>query len=344
VLHRVSIIILNWNGWKDTIECLESLYRITYPNYDVIVVDNGSQDDSLQRIKEYAEGKIKVNSKFVEYNPSNKPINVFEVTEENAKGGKFNRPLYEKYDVDRRMILIRNKNNYGFAGGNNVGVKFALGVLNPDYILLLNNDTVVDPKFLDELVKVAESDEKIGIVGPKIYYYDNPNIIQTIGASINFWTGTITQLGCGKNDKDIKIRSDVIPVDYVWGACFLIKVNVITDIGLLDPDLFLYTEEADWSLRAKIEGYYSVSSLTAKIWHKHMASSKKLRSTVYYSMRNRMILQRKYSTNLQFLFSLPYFVAYRPFVFILSIIYRKRFEYLKHILKGVRDGLLFRYH
>lgn len=61
---RVSIIILNWNGWKDTIECLESLYRIDYPNYDVIVVDNGSQDDSIQKIKEYAKGKIKVNSKF----------------------------------------------------------------------------------------------------------------------------------------------------------------------------------------------------------------------------------------------------------------------------------------
>ncbi|WP_342452635.1 glycosyltransferase family 2 protein [Thermococcus stetteri] len=66
---RVSIIILNWNGWKDTIECLESLYRITYPNYDVILVDNASKDDSVQKIKEYAEGKIKVNSKFFEYNP-----------------------------------------------------------------------------------------------------------------------------------------------------------------------------------------------------------------------------------------------------------------------------------
>ena len=75
---RVSIIILNWNGWRDTIECLESLYRITYPNYDVIVVDNGSRDDSVQKIKEYCEGKIEVNSKFFKYDPSNKPTKVFE--------------------------------------------------------------------------------------------------------------------------------------------------------------------------------------------------------------------------------------------------------------------------
>ncbi|ACJ17344.1 glycosyltransferase family protein [Thermococcus onnurineus NA1] len=106
---RISIIILNWNGWRDTIECLESLYRITYPNYDVIVVDNASQDDSIEKIKEYAEGKIEVNLKFFKYNPNNKPIKVFEVSEDEARQGKFNRPLYEKFDVDRRMILIKKQ-------------------------------------------------------------------------------------------------------------------------------------------------------------------------------------------------------------------------------------------
>ena len=69
---RVAIIILNWNGWEDTIECLESLYQITYPNYDVIVVDNGSEDESIEKIKEYCEGEIKVESKFFECNPINK--------------------------------------------------------------------------------------------------------------------------------------------------------------------------------------------------------------------------------------------------------------------------------
>ena len=109
-------------------------YRITYPNYDVIVVDNGSRDDSVRRIKEYCEGKIEVNSKFFKYDPSNKPIKVFEISEDEARKGRFDRPLYEKFDPDRRLILIKNKDNYGFAGGNNVGIKFALSVLNPKYI------------------------------------------------------------------------------------------------------------------------------------------------------------------------------------------------------------------
>ena len=82
---KVSIIILNWNGWKDTIECLESLYQIAYPNYDVIVVDNGSEDDSIEKIKEYAEGKIKVESKFFEYSPENKPIKIVEYTRKEAE-------------------------------------------------------------------------------------------------------------------------------------------------------------------------------------------------------------------------------------------------------------------
>ena len=82
---RVSIIILNWNGWKDTIECLESVYRIEYPNYDVILIDNGSNNKSVEMIRKYTTGDIKVESPFFEYNPENKPIRVFEINEEEAR-------------------------------------------------------------------------------------------------------------------------------------------------------------------------------------------------------------------------------------------------------------------
>ncbi|WP_297480865.1 glycosyltransferase family 2 protein, partial [Thermococcus sp.] len=228
---RVSIIILNWNGWEDTIECLESLYRITYPNYDVIVVDNGSMDDSIQKIMKYAEGKIEVHSKFFEYNPSNKPIKVFEVNEEEARQGIFNKPSYEKFNVNRRMILIKNMENYGYAGGNNIGIKFALSILNPDYVLLLNNDTVVDPNFLTELVKVAESNEKIGIVGPKIYYYDyngKSNIIQYCG--VRFIPKILHKKVIGYKKTHCR---DVKPnlTDEVHGACMLVKRNLFWEVG-----------------------------------------------------------------------------------------------------------------
>jgi len=92
---KVSIIILNWNGWKDTIECLESVYQITYPNYNVIVVDNGSEDESIEKIREYCKGKIKVESKFFEYNLGNKPIKIIEYTREEAEDGGGKRKRFQ---------------------------------------------------------------------------------------------------------------------------------------------------------------------------------------------------------------------------------------------------------
>ena len=114
---KVSIIILNWNGWEDTIECLESLYQIIYPNYDAIVVDNGSEDDSIKKIKEYCEGKIKVKSKFFEYSSENKPIKIIEYTREEAEAGEGKEEELENVPSNRKIVLIRNDKNYGFAGG-----------------------------------------------------------------------------------------------------------------------------------------------------------------------------------------------------------------------------------
>ncbi len=335
---KVSIIILNWNGWEDTVECLESLYRITYPNYDVIVVDNGSKDDSVQKIKKYAEGKIEVSSKFFEYNPYNKPIEAFEISEDEAKQGKFNRPRYEKFDVDRRMILIKNKDNYGFAGGNNVGIKFALSVLNSDYVLLLNNDTVVDRKFLNELVKVAESDEKIGIVGPKIlYYYFNK--VQSLGVKLDYLRGLTISLG-HMLDPDIAPSMGAIECDYVYGACFLIKSEVILDVGILNEKLFMYGEETEWALRAKENGFIAKTILSAKIYHKDQQSSiKVLAVRFYYTTRNRILLLRMYSPR-RYLLSGLFLFSLGRLVWALKIAKRTRNPRVSvYTLNGIIDGL-----
>ncbi|MFA4640546.1 glycosyltransferase family 2 protein [Pyrococcus kukulkanii] len=343
---RVSIIILNWNGWKDTIECLESLYRITYPNYDVIVVDNGSKDDSIQKIKEYAEGKIRVDSKFFEYNPANKPIKVFGISEDEAKQGKFNRAVYEKLDVDRRMILIKNKDNYGFAGGNNVGIKFALSVLNPDYVLLLNNDTVVDKRFLGELVKVAESNEKIGIVGPKIYYYDyngRSDIINFAGE--HFILPLAIGIKYGNKKKDNNAFNKVKNVNKIDGACMLIKNSVISNVGLLDERYFLYLEDNDYCIRSKRAGFILLYVPSAIIWHKVSASTRGLQgkvslTTFYYLVRNRFLLTRK--------FSLIHWICYIVFFFIIDFWLKIGFLYknaglstkfLILLYKAVLDGV-----
>lgn len=348
---RVSIIVLNWNGWRDTVECLESLYRITYPNYDVIVVDNGSQDDSIQRIKEYAEGKIRVDSKFFGYNPANKPIRVFEIEEDDARRGRFKRPLYEKFDVDRRMILIKNKDNYGFAGGNNVGMKFALIVLNPEYVLLLNNDTVVDRRFLDELVKVAESDEKIGIVGPKIYYYDyhgRSDVINFTGADLIFWRGTEKRYGF--NEVDRGHWDKLMSVNKIEGSCMLIKTELFKNVGLFDEKFFCYWEETDLCFRAKTKGYDLLYAPAAKIWHKVASSSGGTLSTfyIYHMTRNRFWFLRKNLSYRSFFTHLVYSLIWGIWFDmeystsnILVILKKTKGFQLLTLLKGIIDGIIY---
>jgi len=187
MLPRVSIIILNYNGWKDTIECLESLYKITYPNYDVIVVDNGSNDDSVRKIKEYAKGKIKIDSKFFKYDPRNKPVKVFEIYENEAKQGKFSKTRYERLSPNRRMILIKNENNYGFTGGNNIGINFASKAFYPEYVLLLNNDTVATKSLVETLVSEAKREHYM-ITQPKIIHYDDLTL-SNAGGTLTYSVG-----------------------------------------------------------------------------------------------------------------------------------------------------------
>ena len=179
---KVSIITLNWNGWKDTIECLESLYQITYPNYDIIVVDNGSKDESTAKLEIYCEGEIKVESKFFEYSGENKPIKIIGYTREEAEAGGGKENEVAGLPSNRKLILIKNEKNYGFAEGNNSGMRYALKALNPEYVLLLNNDTVVDKEFLGVLVKAGMSYERIGICGAKLLKMHNPKIIDSTEA------------------------------------------------------------------------------------------------------------------------------------------------------------------
>lgn len=277
---KVAIIILNWNGWKDTIECLESVYQNTYPNYDVIVVDNGSKDDSVRKIKEYCDGKIKVESKFFEYDPSNKPIYVLEYTREEAeKGGNFRKEKYfSKLPSDRKLRLILNEKNYGFAEGNNIGIRYALKALEPKYILLLNNDTVVDKNFLTELVKVAESDERIGIVGPKIYYYDymgKNNIIWFGGGYIcKWWVCVFYHADIGTED----VKTNDFPKDVAWitGAALMMNTKYFKE---LNKEYFFGHEDIELCINALHKGLRVVYVPSSKIWHKVGVSRKKAKIT-----------------------------------------------------------------
>jgi GT2 family glycosyltransferase len=286
--HKVSIIILNWNGLKDTMECLESLKKITYPSYEVIVVDNGSTGNDVKVLRE----------RFGDY-----------------------------------IRIIANDRNYGFAEGSNIGVRQALMDGAAD-MLLLNNDTIVDPDFLSELVNVAESDSRIGLAGPKIYFYHEPNRIWFAGGKISLFSASSNR---GRNLIDKGQFDKVDYVDYISGSCMLIKKSVLESAGLLDPIYFFGIEDVDMSLRATEAGFANVFVPTAKIWHKVFSSGIKKPDIPYHTSRNTMILARKHFRRFKKA-AVRAGLAVCMEVLIGSIRFRSGSTFVM-MLRGFRDGL-----
>lgn len=265
---KVSVVILNWNGWHDTIECLESLYLNTYPNYDVIVVDNNSADNSLEKIREYCNGDIEVASPFFKYSNRNKPIEVEEHFNLDFAIATFD---WDKTSKNERMYVIKNEKNYGFPEGNNIGIKFALNK-GADFVLLLNNDVVVEKNFLSEAIRIARKDPKNGMIGSKVCNYHAPETIQSAGGTIKWISGSIKNC----NASEVHGSSKYYERDFVWATSVLISRDVFAKIGLLDPYFFFGIEEYDFCTRAKKAGFNVLYLTTSVIWHKGGASSSKL--------------------------------------------------------------------
>lgn len=291
MIPKVSIIILNWNGKEDTIECLESLKNITYPNYEILLVDNGSTDGSVEFFKE----------------------------------------RYPEIDI------IENGENLGFAEGNNIGIKKAIAK-RTDYVLLLNNDTIVEKDFLDKLIKVAESDPKIGIVGPTVYYYSEKNKIQSAGTKISLSKGIITTLRSNKIDSGE--YSNTSEVDSIIGCALLAKSKLFETIGYLIKEYFAYWEETEWCVRARKHGYKVVYVSQAKIWHKGGSTSKKTSGFFeYHTARNMFWFMKKHATKKQYIFFLVYFFGFRIWMLSAYIYQRGKINGLISCYKGLIAGV-----
>jgi GT2 family glycosyltransferase len=343
---KVTILLLNYNGWKDAIECLESVYKITYPNWEVILVDNGSVDGSVSKIKEWAAGEIPVESEFFDYDAEGKPIEYIEELFYDEEEARVKVSKKEKeWDMllpHQKLSILRIEKNRGVTGGENIGIEYILRERKTDYILILNNDTVMNLDFLGELVKVAEGDDKIGVVGPKIYYYDyngRKDIINFAGGRINFWKGQGYHIGANEIDKGQ--HDEIREVDYVEGSCFLIKKEVIEKVGILDHEYFAYWEEADWCVRIKKGGYKLCYVPKAKIWHKVSSTTKKTRGFVEYHMtRNMFWFMRQHATSRQYLSFLLYFFGFLFwFTSGIHIIYHKNVNAFISFFRGVMDGI-----
>jgi GT2 family glycosyltransferase len=337
---RVAIIILNWNGWENTIECLESLFNINYPNYYIILVDNDSDDNSIIKIMEYCRGKISPESNYFKYNKNNKPIKIKKVNYDEIKTVKLEKDYINLPNKEKNIILLENDKNYGFAEGNNIAIRFVMKNLDPEYLLLLNNDTVVDNRFLTELINVAIKNVDIGFVGPKIYEYDKDEISKTIsfaGGNLNNYTSQPHPIGAGQLDKT-QYDSDR-QVDYVEGSCILIKKDLIKQVGLLDKEYFTYWEEIDWCIRGQKKGFKSFYSYKSIIWHKGYASDLSANS-IYYMIKNRFLYINKNADSKQIIISSLYYYCYYLWIILFSSIFIKRNKNNRQaILKGTIEGI-----
>ncbi|HEX9016042.1 MAG TPA: glycosyltransferase family 2 protein [Chloroflexota bacterium] len=187
------------------------------------------------------------------------------------------------------IALIENSGNLGFAAGNNVGVRYLMdrGV---DYVLLLNNDTEVAPNLVRSLIDVSERDPGIGIVGPKILYYQPDDLIWSAGGLIDH-LGRSSHLHFDEVDSGVDQRPR--DVDYVTGCALLIRRSVIEKVGVLDERFFMYYEEAEWCARVRAAGYRVVYVPEARMWHKIQQSARNnSRQYLYLMTRNRLLYLR----------------------------------------------------
>lgn len=287
--EKVAVLILNWNNYGDTAACIESFRKQTYPDYNIIVLDNNSDQH-----------------------------------------------VYNLLLKEKDILIIRNSSNLGYAGGNNVGLKYALEELDCQYILIVNNDTIADVNLIGQLVKVFEQ-PGVGIVCPAIYYYDDRSKIQFFGENFNWYSGNPSKI---KNTQD----KTIVDSDIACGACMLIKREVIEKVGYLTEDYFLLWEDLDYSVRVKRSGYKILCTKKATIWHKVSTSIGKVSNLrLFYSMRNRIIFLRRHSNKIQLLSSILFFMCLiGPFSLVILLKNNPRYNTIKNFLLGLIGGFKYK--
>lgn len=247
----VAIVLVNWNSYRDTLECVDSIKESTYQNLKIIIVDNGSVDASVQRLEERSN----------EYQ------------------------------------LILSAENTGFTGGNNFGITCAMS-MGADYILLLNNDTLIENSAIEKLVISGQGDTSVGVVTPKILFHPDRHLIWSAGTSFN--RETLMGLNLGYKLEDCPEYNRPAYLDYAVGCALLIRRDVIKTVGMLTEDYFATWEDVDYGLRVNRGGYKILYEPTAVVWHKESVSAGGADNPqyVYYQTRSAFVFQYRWSQSI----------------------------------------------
>ncbi len=281
----VSSIAVNFRKAEITCDFLDSLSLATYPNYELLLVDNGM------------------------------------LTDEQAR--------FEAHHPEVRVI--KSTDNLGFAGGNNLAMRQAQG----KYLLLINNDTLVPPNFLEPMVAVMEADEQVGMVSPKIYYHDHPNMLQYAGRGyIELRTGRGRDTA--KHAIDNGQFNEQSEAAFAHGACMLIRTKLLEEIGLLREDYFMYYEELDFSVRARQAGWKIVYTPDAYIHHLESSSMGKFSPLkTYYMFRNRWLFVRRFGSWVDRMLFALYFLTIGIPINLLRFSLKREWPHVKAIWSGL---------
>jgi GT2 family glycosyltransferase len=278
----VYIILLNWKGASDTLACLDSLAHLYGVKYRLVICDNASPDNSYEKIRAGIQSSAYyAAAPLVELNREHAERYVISADEQNT------------------IFLIQTGDNLGYAGGNNVGIRFSLNQNDMKYVWILNNDTLVEPDALALMVNACNDNPEIGICGCKLIYEYDRDKLQGLGGVYNSWLGTNYHYAANLPATSIFNNDDVSEkIDYVIGASMLLSKALLSHVGLLCEDYFLYFEELDITYRARKYGYRHYVVTKAIVYHKEGGSTGHCNNKSTFSdslaIKNRILFSIKF--------------------------------------------------
>lgn len=325
----VAISILNWNAWPDTLECLSSVRALDYPHYLMIVVDNGSSNDSVTGIRAWARRNLGETQLLVEYSQ----------TAALAGGDHNQESALEGFLPSNKMVLICNGENLGYTGGNNVAIHYALSRRRSvDYVFLLNNDATLAPDCLSELVR-ADQQADAGVVGATIF-----NQARQRASSMGI---TLDQLYLGALARRTARRregtADVLDTFAPQGCAAMLRSDALRAVRkvrgeYLESRLFMYWDEVSFAHVARQAGYKTVVARRAIAYHKGRRSpGGKSSPSLYYIARNRVHVARELlPAHLKLVFHL----LHTPLTVAQSArnLFRRRPDFARALVCGLFDG------
>lgn len=313
----IYLITINYNSSSYTIDFFESLKKVK-TDYRLIIVDNDSNDSDYQKLKEFF-----LQNDYVK------------ILEEDYPDYNFN--------DETRILVVRQKDNLGFAGGNNVGIKIAINQDDFDGVALINNDTYVAPDFLDEILNFKNSLWNADLIGCRILLENPDDVIWYDGGIFHKHSTRATHIN--ENKKLEQVAKDLMPkkVSFITGCFMFISKKCIQEIGLLDDNLFMYNEDLEYCIRAQKNGLLLYQVPSSVIWHRisERAGTNSTEFSAYWGARNRFVVSKKHSTKTDQFWTIFFYIFTRVPRFTKWII-NGRTGLIKSQIKGMFDGLKYK--